>query len=87
MEFPGQGSDPSCHATCAAAAVAALDLLTHCARLGMEPRSWHCRDATNPIAPQWKLLSLILIQWEIHRLMLLLIKATLSHSPHSHDAA
>lgn len=24
----------------------------------MEPASWHCRDTTNPIGPQWELLSL-----------------------------
>ena len=33
-------------------AAATLDPLTHCAGPGMEPVSWHCRDATDPIAPQ-----------------------------------
>ena len=30
--------------------------LTHCAMLGKEPASWHCRDVTNPIAPQQEFL-------------------------------
>ena len=51
MEFVGQGSDPTC-----ATAVAALDPLTHCAGLGIEPASWSCRDALNPIVPQQELL-------------------------------
>ena len=34
-------------------AVATPDPLTHCARLGIEPVSWHRRGATNPVAPQW----------------------------------
>lgn len=25
--------------------------LTHCARLGMQPASWHCKDATHLIVP------------------------------------
>ena len=39
-----------------AAAAATPDLLIHCARLGMEPVSWSCGVATDPIAPQWELL-------------------------------
>ena len=31
------------------AAVEMLDPLTHSARLGIEPASWHCRDAAHPI--------------------------------------
>ena len=37
------------------AATATWDLLTHCAGPWIEPVSWHCRDAANPIAPQWEL--------------------------------
>ena len=36
------------------AAVAMLDPLTHCAWPGIEPESWCCRDATDPIVPQRK---------------------------------
>ena len=38
-----------------AAAVAAPDPLTHCSRLGMKPVSTHCRDAADPVVPQWEL--------------------------------
>ena len=31
------------------------DPLTHSAGPGIEPVSWRCRDATDPIAPQWEL--------------------------------
>ena len=48
MEFLGQGSDLS--RSCSNARS-----LTHCAGLGIEPASWHCRDAANPIVPRWKL--------------------------------
>ena len=34
-----------------AAAVATPDPLTHCARPGIEPVSWCCKDTANPIAP------------------------------------
>ena len=34
------------------------DPLTRCAKRGMQPASWHCRDTANPIAPQWELASL-----------------------------
>ena len=44
-------------ATCAAA-VATLDQLNHCTQLGMEPVSWRCREAADPIVPQWGLLFL-----------------------------
>ena len=37
MEFPGQGS--------------AMTPLTHCARLGIEPVTWGCRDAADPVVP------------------------------------
>ena len=40
-----------------AAAVAIVDLLTHYAGPGIEPTSWHCRDAADPTVPQQKLLS------------------------------
>ena len=32
------------------------DPLIHCARPGIKPVSWHCRDATDPIVPQQELL-------------------------------
>ena len=40
--------------TCTTAAVTP-DLLTHCARPGIEPASRRCRRTANPIAPRWKL--------------------------------
>ena len=30
--------------------------LTHCARPGIEPATWCCRDTADPIVPQWPLL-------------------------------
>lgn len=30
------------------------DPLAQCARRGMEPASWRCRNATGPIAPHWE---------------------------------
>ena len=44
-------SEPRLVVTCATA-VAMSDPLTHCAVPGIEPVSWHCRDAANPVAPQ-----------------------------------
>lgn len=41
------------------AAAAALGPLTHGSRLGIEPASWCCRDATNPAGPQRELQDLI----------------------------
>ena len=38
-----------------AAAAAAPDPLSHCAGLGIDPSSWHCRDAADPIELQWEL--------------------------------
>ena len=55
VEFPGQGSDLSCSCTPVAnytAAGARPDPLTHCARPGIEPVSWQCRDTADPTAPQ-----------------------------------
>ena len=45
-------------------ATATLDLLTHCARPGIEPLSSHCRDTANPIVPQWELLPKIFFKRE-----------------------
>ena len=45
MEFPGQGSDPSCPCSNARS-------LTHCSRLGIEPVSQCSRDTTDPFASQ-----------------------------------
>ena len=42
-----------------AAATVMPDPLTHYAKLGIEPASWHCRDAATPVVPQWELLSII----------------------------
>ena len=49
--FPGQGSDPTY-----AAAAAAPYPLTHCVRQGIEPASWRCRDAADPVAPEQEVL-------------------------------
>ena len=38
-----------------AAAVTMPDPLNHCARPGIEPVSWHCRDVTDLIVPRWEL--------------------------------
>ena len=51
VEYPDQGLDPSC--SCKPATAAAMsDPLTHCARPGIEPASWCCRDAAGPIVLQ-----------------------------------
>ena len=38
-----------------AAASATLDPLIHCSGPGIEPLTWHCRNAADPVAPQWEL--------------------------------
>ena len=50
---PGIRSAPS---------VATLDRLTYCAGPGIESASWCCRDAADPVAPQWELPSPLLIR-------------------------
>ena len=54
MEFPGQGSYPSCtcdlHHSCGNAGS-----LTHCARPGIDPVSQHSRAAADPVMPQQEL--------------------------------
>ena len=52
-ELSGQGSDPGTVATYAAA-TAVQFLVTHCAEPGIEPASWTCREATDPVVPQWE---------------------------------
>ena len=56
MEFPGQGSDPSCSCSCSHAGS-----LNHCAGWGIEPAPLHCRDTANHLVPQWELLDYALI--------------------------
>ena len=55
MEFPGQGSDlsRSFNVCCSYGNARAL---IHCAGHGIEPASWCCRDAADPIAPWQELL-------------------------------
>ena len=56
MEFLGLS-----HSCSAAVAYAVTqDPLTHCAGPGIEPVSWHCRDATNHIAPQRELQDMLM---------------------------
>ena len=38
-----------------ATAVAMLDPSTQCTRPGIEPASWHCKDAADPFVPEWEL--------------------------------
>ena len=47
---PGRGKIQATVATYAPIA-AMPDPLTHCAGLGIEPVSWHCRDAADPAVP------------------------------------
>ena len=39
-----------------ATGVAVPDPLTHCAGLRIEPASWHCRDAADPVVPHQEFL-------------------------------
>ena len=57
--------------TCDTAA-AMLDPLIYCARLGIKPVSWHCKDATNPFAPQqeFKLMQIYKFSWWINPQMI-----------------
>ena len=50
-ELLGQGSDLS-HIVTYAEVRATRNPLTHCAGPGIDPTSWHCRDAADPIAPR-----------------------------------
>ena len=52
---PGDQLDPQATVAAYAMAVAMPDPLTHCARLGIKPASWHCRDTANPVVPQQEL--------------------------------
>ena len=54
MEFPGQGSDPSCSCNLSHS-YSNAGSLTHCARLGIESVSQRFPDAANPIVLQWEL--------------------------------
>ena len=56
MDLPGQRSDPSCSCNLSWSCGNA-GCLTCCARPGMEPVSECSQEATNPVAPQWELLS------------------------------
>ena len=47
-------------ATCVTA-VAMPDPLTHCARLGIKPVAWCCRDSADPCVPQWELTGFIFL--------------------------
>ena len=51
VEFPGQGSDPSC-SRCLLCKCSNTRSLTHCARLGIEPVPQHRRDAIDSAALQ-----------------------------------
>ena len=77
-KFPGLGSNPSrrfrpappqrqlqaTSATCrCAAATAMADLLTRYVGPGIKPASRRCRDAAEPVAPQWELPSLLETSW------------------------
>ena len=44
-----------------ATAMAKPDPLTHCAGLGIEPASWCCRDATDPVTALGEFLILLLL--------------------------
>lgn len=56
---PGMRSEPSSDQLQPMPQLCATwDPLTHCARLGIEPASWHSRDTADPVAPQWELLFL-----------------------------
>ena len=50
MEFLGIRSEPCFHLCCSCSNAGFF--LTHCARLGIKPVSWCCRDAANLIEPQ-----------------------------------
>ena len=55
LEFPDQGSDPSCSCNLSYSCSNARSFnLLHL--LCIKSSSWHCRDVTNSIAPQWELL-------------------------------
>ena len=55
MEFPSQGSDPSCYCSLYFSC-GKTGSLTHCAGLGIEPASQHSKSAANPFMPQQELL-------------------------------
>ena len=55
MEFPGQGSDPSCSLDLSQSCGNARSI-THCAEPGIKTISQHFQDTTNSTVPQWELL-------------------------------
>ena len=56
MEVPWARDQIWTKASTYATAIAVQDPLTHSAWLGMEPVSWHHRDAADAVAPHWELL-------------------------------
>ena len=68
MEFLGQGSDPSqtCDPHCSCFNTGSL---THCARLGIEPVSWGCRDSPSRCAtvekPRMIFIETKTLQWKL----------------------
>ena len=58
MEFPGQGSDPSCSCNLYHSCGSAGSF--NCAGPRIKPVSWCCTDAANPFVPQWELHYVIL---------------------------
>ena len=51
-EVPGLVLSLTCHLHCSCGNTGSL---THCARPGMEPASWCCRDAADPVVLQSEL--------------------------------
>lgn len=40
--------------------------LTHCAGPGIEPGSWHCKEASDSTAPQWELQLCPCFNWAVY---------------------
>ena len=55
MEFPGQGSDPSCNCDLSRSCSNTVGSLTHCAGPGIKPAFQSFQDRANPIVPQREL--------------------------------
>ena len=69
MEFPGQGSDPSCRFDLSHSCSNARSF-THCAGPGIKPASQQSQEAADPVTAQWELLASSGITRESARLTL-----------------
>ena len=85
MELLSQGSDWSC--SCELSRNCSnTGFLTHCAGLGITPKSQHSQDTADPVMPQWELpktLSIFNVWLLTKRIHILKYQSTVAWKPHT----